>query len=67
VTLGCLHRSLAIDEWDALKYGEQKDNLFERAVTALDLFVLDAAPEGDMDDVSSGHPESFSNSSPAMP
>ncbi len=52
VVLGCLHRSLAVQEWAALKYGEQKDDSFERSVGAFDLFILDDAPEGDIDDVS---------------
>ncbi len=52
VALGCLHRSLAVQEWAALKYGEQKADSFERSVGAFDLFILDDAPEGDIDDVS---------------
>jgi hypothetical protein len=52
VALGCLHRSLALEEWEALKSGTQKDESFERSVGAFDLFILDEAPEGDLDDVS---------------
>ncbi len=51
VALGCLHRSHAVREWVGLKYGEQKDHSFERSVGAFDLFILDDALEGDIDDV----------------
>ena len=54
MALGCLHRSLAVAEWAALKYGDQRDDSFERPVGAFDLFILDDAPEGDLDDVSAG-------------
>lgn len=54
MALGCLHRSLAVAEWASLKYGDQNDDSFERPVSAFDLFVLDDAPEGDLDDVSAG-------------
>ena len=43
-----------MQEWVALKYGEQEDDSFEESVGALDLFILDDAPEGDIDDVSAG-------------
>ncbi|KAF7504116.1 hypothetical protein GJ744_002685 [Endocarpon pusillum] len=51
VALGCLHRSLAVQEWAALKDGEQQDGSFEKSVGALDLFILDDAREGDIDDI----------------
>jgi F-box protein 21 len=51
VVLGCLHRSLAVAEWASLKNGDGEAS-FERSVGALDLFVLDDAPDGDVDDVS---------------
>ncbi len=60
MALGCLHRSLAVEEWGALKYGYHKDDSFERPVGAFDLFILDAAPEGDLDDVRAGSPGSLS-------
>jgi hypothetical protein len=42
-----------VAEWAALKNGEGEVS-FERSVGALDLFILDDAPEGDVDDVSAG-------------
>ena len=53
MALGCLHRSLAVAEWAALKNADGEVS-FERSVGALDLFILDDAPEGDVDDVSAG-------------
>jgi hypothetical protein len=49
-----MHRSLAVDEWAIARYGDHKDDSFARAVGAFDLFILDNAPEGDMNDVSAG-------------
>jgi hypothetical protein len=46
-----------VEEWAALKSGDQNDNSFERSVGAFDLFILEDAPEGDINDVSAA--ESF--------
>ena len=54
MALSSLHKSLALEEWAALKRGNQKDDPFERPVGALDLFILEDGPEGDIDDVSVG-------------
>jgi hypothetical protein len=49
-----MHRSLAVDEWAILRYGDRKDDSFARAAGAFDLFILDEAPEGDINDVCAG-------------
>jgi hypothetical protein len=48
--LGCLHRTLAIQEWLGLKYGEDTADATERSFAALDMFILDERPDGDIDD-----------------
>jgi hypothetical protein len=52
VALGCLHRSNAIDIWATLKHEAQEDTLFERSVSAFDLFILDDVHGADLDEVS---------------
>lgn len=47
-----MHKSLALEGWAALKQDDQNDDSFERSVGAFDLFILEDAPEGDIDDVS---------------
>jgi hypothetical protein len=46
--LGCLHRTIAVLEWNKLKNGEHVS--LERALGAYDMFVLHDR-EGDFDDV----------------
>lgn len=46
--LTCLHRTIAIPEWEKLRTGE--DVSLERALGAFDMFVLETGP-GDFDDV----------------
>lgn len=51
-----------MEEWATLRndrQGQQGDS-YERAVAAFDLFILDDAPEGDLDDVSLRGTSSFS-------
>jgi hypothetical protein len=57
-----MHRSLAVDEWAILRYGDQKDDSFARGVGAFDLFILDEAPEGDINDVCAGRSGPFLHS-----
>ncbi|KAK2812141.1 hypothetical protein FQN50_001498 [Emmonsiellopsis sp. PD_5] len=47
-TLSCLHRTIAINEWDKLRNGE--DIPLERALGAFDMFILGTGP-GDFNDV----------------
>lgn len=51
IALGCLHRSLALDEWQNLKFRDENDDSLERAVGAFDLFILDERESGDLDDI----------------
>lgn len=41
-----------MEVWAGSRNGDPKDDTYERVVGAFDLFVLDDAPEGDLDDVS---------------
>jgi F-box protein 21 len=51
IALGCLHRSMALDEWQNLKLRDVNDDSLERAVGAFDLFILDERDSGDLDDI----------------
>ncbi|EXJ95683.1 hypothetical protein A1O1_00806 [Capronia coronata CBS 617.96] len=49
--LGCLHRLLAVEEWVRLRAHGEATIPFEGPLAALDMFVLEERPEGDMDDI----------------
>jgi F-box protein 21 len=51
IALGCLHRSIALDEWQNLKFRDENDDSLERAVGAFDMFILDERESGDLDDI----------------
>jgi F-box protein 21 len=51
IALGCLHRSLALDEWQNLKFRDENDDSLERAVGAFDMFILEERESGDLDDI----------------
>ncbi|KIV96654.1 hypothetical protein PV10_00492 [Exophiala mesophila] len=55
--LGCLHRLMAVEEWLALRSQSEEtpsstsSTSFERPLAALDLFILEHRPEGDIEDI----------------
>lgn len=51
IALGCLHRSIALDEWQNLKFRDENDDSLERAVGAFDMFILDERESGDLEDI----------------
>lgn len=54
VALGCLHRTVALEQWIGIRDGAGSDDgedVVVRALAALDLFVLDQEEKGDVDDV----------------
>ncbi|KAH0543989.1 hypothetical protein FGG08_001756 [Glutinoglossum americanum] len=65
--LGCLHRTMAIEQWSKLKFGE--DVPLERALGAFDMYLLHDR-EGDIDEVSEisgGITSSVLTRSPVVP
>ena len=51
VTLGRLHRLLAIQEWQKLKFSDDAPESFEISLAAFDMFILNGRQVGDFNDV----------------
>jgi F-box protein 21 len=49
--LGCLHRAMALKVWTRLDYEDEDEQPFVWSLGALDLFVLTASRQGDIEDV----------------
>lgn len=48
--LECLHRSIALEQWHKLRFRSDIENPTELALACLDMFILEDAIEGDIDD-----------------
>ena len=48
--LGCVNRSLALEQWNKLRFRSDIEDPTERGLAALDMFVLGGSAEGDVND-----------------
>lgn len=51
ITLGSVQRHIALEEISRISSSKHDDHPYERALAALDMFVLDEQERGDVDDV----------------
>lgn len=47
--LECLHRSIALEQWNKLRFRSDVENPTELALACLDMFILEESIEGDID------------------